>query len=99
MVAGKHYTSGTANWNPTGCLQGLCRLVDEQSAELHAVEQTVGTANKCAGDDSCLAEYLVAYAQFEFYVALLHSFKFLVECAVTALAVGTQLAYRLPYAP
>ena len=56
VVARQNHTRGPADRNPAGRLKRLSRLVDEECTELHAVEQTVGTAHQRAGDDMRLAK-------------------------------------------
>lgn len=66
MVTGKDDTAGSTDGNPTGSLQCLCRLVDEQSTEFLSIQQAVGCSNQCTGNDTCLTEEFVvdAYLQF-----------------------------------
>ena len=98
MVASQDDASGPADGNPAGCLKGLGSLVDEERAKLHAVEQSVGRAHQCAGDDTRLAKEFSIDAYLEFCGATFQSVHLLVP-VVCALALTAQLAYILADGP
>ena len=66
----------------------MCGLVDEQRAELHAIEQPVAAAHECAGDDTCLTEELLIDAYLKGCGAVFESFQLLMEVLVAPLSVG-----------
>ena len=99
MVAGKDDARHAADGYPACRLEGLRRLVDEERAELLAVEQAVAAAHECAGDDTCLAEELGVNAQFEFRGALLQAVHLLVVVLLAALPAASQVADGLADRP
>ena len=99
VVTGEYHSRCPAHRNPTCCLKRLCRLVYEEGAKFHPVEQTVGTAHKSTCYYPRLPEYLCSDTQVEFYLSLLQSFQFLMERSVTPLSIGTQFTYSLTYSP
>ena len=86
VVAGEDDAAGTTDGYPAGGLEGLGGLVDEQRAELHAVEQAVGRADECGGDDARLAEQLGVDAYLQLGGAALQAVHLLVPL-VGALAL------------
>ena len=63
MVAGEDDARHPADGYPAGRFQGLGGLVDEQGAELLAVEQPVGGAYEGAGDDAGAVHQFLVDAQ------------------------------------
>ena len=98
VVASQDDAPCTADGDPAGSLKGLSSLVDEEGAKLHAVEQSVGGAHQCAGNDTRLAKEFGIDAYLEFSGATLQAVHLLVP-VVCALALTAQLAYVLADGP
>ena len=99
VVARQHHTADAAQGNPTGSLQCLGGLVDEQRAELLTVQQTVGRADQRRGNDTCLTKQLVVDAYLQFRGAALQALQSLVVLFVAALSVAAQVADGLSQRP
>ena len=99
MVAGEDHAPGTANGNPAGCFKRLCGLVDEQRAELHAVQQAVGRADKSGGDDSRLAEELLVDGNLQGRSTVFQALHLLMPFLVAPLTILAQLADGLANGP
>ena len=88
MVASQHHTADTADGNPAGSLQGLCRLVDKDGAELLAVQQAVGTSHEGAGNDAGFAEELGIDTYLQFVGAVFQAIHLLVVSLPPSLPRG-----------
>ena len=77
MVASQDYPVGFADGYPTGGFQGLGGFVNEQGAELHAHEHSIGRADQGTSDDSCFAEQGLVDADFQFRCSILQRIDFL----------------------
>ena len=99
VVAGEHHPADAPHGYPAGGLKGLGGLVDEQRAELHAVEQAVGAAHKCGGDHPRLAKQFAVDAHLQFGGARLQTLHLLVIVLAAALPPAAQLAHGLAYSP
>ena len=64
-----------------------------------SLQQAVGRARQCAGNDACLAKELAVDAHLQFGGSAFQSLGLLVIRRVAALAVLAQFAQRLAYAP
>ena len=99
MVAGKDHPRHPSDRNPAGCLQRLCRLVDEECTKLLAFEQTAGRTHKGRSYDTCLTEELGIDAYLQFDSPFLQPLHLLVVFLVTPFAMGTEFTDGLTDGP
>ena len=98
VVTSQYHPADATHGNPAGGLQCLCRLVDKQRAELHAVQQPMGRTHQRAGNDTCLAEQFGVDAYLQFRGTAFQAFQLLVD-GFSPLAVTAQFADGLTDGP
>ena len=99
VVAGEDDAVGPADGYPTGGLERLRGLVDEERGKLLTFKQTVSRTHQGAGDDTRLAEELRIDAYLQFGSPRLQPLQFLVIVLAPPLVVLAQFAYGLAYGP
>ena len=99
MIASEDDSRHPTDGYPTGGLESLGSLIDEEGAEFLAFEEAVGRTYEGTGDDTGLTEELGIDADLQFGGTFFEAFEFLVVIIATPFAVGTEIADGLSDAP
>ena len=99
VVTGQDYPRHSSYGYPAGGFQGLCRLVNEQCAELLTVQQAVGRTYQGRGNDTGLAEQFVVDAYLQCRSATLQTLQLLVVLLIASLAVAAHVVDGLADGP